>query len=406
MSTNAIGSALSQGLVTTYSPQNAGPAQPVRAAISDASSEGLQGQVLFYDSRGNYAPIGGATQSPAPLSAVAPAITSTQLPTASGSPGLATQLPAASGAPGVAGQLPSATGTPGVVSPLPSATGSPGVALPQWITQAATQINTAQANGTQLIIKVGVFPVAGGLGGHIAIGVFTPNNPNPIFVFEGGPDNNGMVGNTTPKDYGSNWNDQNSQTIQVSDPNQVAANLVQEMANFYQNSATNTAPSYSFLGQNSNTFGVTGGTKAGLDLNALDAAILQIQARNGLLVTPASKSDETEFDHYFSYDVMTGGSIWPGGSSGTAPLLISKIDVNGTTTISSYSDGSTIYTNDSPNTVSQETKYGPITLQPGQSTGFTSSGLSFSFAQNAAGLEQWSNDPNYDLNTWKLKAIA
>ena len=147
-----------------------------------------------------------------------------------------------------------------------------------------------------ITIKEGIFsvPNTGGTAGHLATGVFQSGNPNPIFVFQGGPSSGG--GQLVPTNYpeeanGANWTSSNSVTLNVSDPSTTAADLEQETGNFTNSFNGNNAPGYSVLGQNSNTYDYTGAVLAGVSTATLNSAITQIENSSGLHLTPAASFD-------------------------------------------------------------------------------------------------------------------
>lgn len=167
----------------------------------------------------------------------------------------------------------------------------------------------------QVTIKEGLFPVAGGTGGHLATGVFVDGSTQPSFVFEAGPAGGAYpIGNMQAQPYKEDWSSAaNVTTLNVSDPAAVASALEDEQQNFAQNSADYGAPGYSVLGQNSNTYDVSGLSMAGVSAAAIGNVITQLKASSGINIVPAANVN-TELEHYMSADA-TG----PIGNKRTPP---------------------------------------------------------------------------------------
>ena len=65
------------------------------------------------------------------------------------------------------------------------------------------------------------------------------------------------------------------------------------------------------------------------------------------------------------------------------------------------SDGNDYYYNPTGETISFDGPNGePETILPGQTLGFNNMGLDPVFVGNAASLNDWLDDPNYDFDTW------
>lgn len=109
---------------------------------------------------------------------------------------------------------------------------------------------------------------------------------------------------------------------------------------------------------------------------------------------------------------VTGGGAATGGAVILSPSAPSGVSLtltgstsssSGTLETFSGSDGSHYYYNPGSTSETIATPGGPMVLGPGQTAGFSPDGMNMTFLSAASSMEQWSDDPNYDLDTWVLQ---